>query len=92
MGYSETPTTTRLTITADKPQYGQDLAAWIRSELVENRAGRPEAPPSSASAEFPSPQASDIPEQIKKLADLRDSGAIAEEEFEAKKAELLDRM
>ena len=34
----------------------------------------------------------DIPEQIKKLAELRDSGAITAEEFDRKKAELLDRM
>jgi hypothetical protein len=34
----------------------------------------------------------DIPDQIRKLAELRDSGAITEEEFELKKAELLDRM
>lgn len=33
-----------------------------------------------------------IPEQIEKLGDLRDRGTITEEEFQAKKAELLDRM
>jgi hypothetical protein len=35
---------------------------------------------------------SDIPDQIRKLAELRDMGAISNEEFEAKKRELLDRM
>jgi hypothetical protein len=35
---------------------------------------------------------SDIPEQIRKLAELRDTGAISEGEFEAKKRNLLDRM
>ena len=34
----------------------------------------------------------DIPEQIKKLDELRDQKLITEEEFEAKKAELLDRL
>jgi uncharacterized membrane protein YdbT with pleckstrin-like domain len=34
----------------------------------------------------------DVAEQIGKLATLRDQGAITTEEFEAKKAELLDRM
>lgn len=34
----------------------------------------------------------DIPEQIKKLASLRDAGALSDAEFEAKKAELLSRM
>ena len=34
----------------------------------------------------------DIPEQIKKLGELRDQKLITEEEFEAKKAQLLDRL
>ena len=34
----------------------------------------------------------DIPEQIKKLDELRDQKLITDEEFEAKKAELLDRL
>ena len=33
-----------------------------------------------------------IPEQIKKLSDLKDSGILTVEEFESKKAELLSRM
>ncbi|MGZ4676065.1 MAG: PH domain-containing protein [Acidimicrobiia bacterium] len=36
--------------------------------------------------------APDVADQIAKLASLRDSGAITAEEYEAKKAELLDRM
>jgi hypothetical protein len=35
---------------------------------------------------------SDVLDQIRRLADLRDSGALSNEEFEAKKAELLDRL
>ena len=34
----------------------------------------------------------DIPEQIKQLGELRDQNLITHEEFEAKKAELLDRL
>jgi hypothetical protein len=34
----------------------------------------------------------DIPDQLKKLADLRDAGILTDEEFGAKKTELLDRM
>ena len=33
-----------------------------------------------------------VPEQLRQLADLRDRGVISPEEFEAKKAELLERM
>lgn len=40
----------------------------------------------------PPPASPDIAEQIAKLAGLRDQGHITPEEFEAKKAELLDRM
>jgi len=34
----------------------------------------------------------DIPDQIRKLAELREAGAITEEEFEEKKKDLLERM
>jgi uncharacterized membrane protein YeaQ/YmgE (transglycosylase-associated protein family) len=37
-------------------------------------------------------QADDIHQQIRKLADLRDAGALTDEEFEAKKRELLARL
>jgi hypothetical protein len=43
------------------------------------------APPPAA------PQAS-ITEQIEKLSELRDRGVLSEEEFQTKKAELLQRM
>jgi len=45
----------------------------------------------SDSAEGNSP-AKDIPEQIKKLAELMEQGIITQEEFENKKADLLSRM
>jgi Short C-terminal domain len=34
----------------------------------------------------------DATEQIRRLAELRDSGALTDEEFEAKKTELLGRI
>ena|SRR5919199_3448562 len=37
-------------------------------------------------------QYEDVTEQIRKLAELRDEGALTNEEFEAKKAELLSRL
>ena len=37
-------------------------------------------------------QDSDIPGQIKKLSDLKDQGILTDEEFEAKKKDLLDKM
>ena len=53
--------------------------------------GRRPRPPSTAR---PSAHASGatVPEQIQQLADLRDRGAITAAEFEAKKAQLLERM
>jgi hypothetical protein len=35
---------------------------------------------------------SDVPDQIRKLGELRDQGLLTDEEFEAKKADLLDRL
>jgi len=71
------------------------MESWVRKELIENRAAtvdpsQIEAPQAEASHERSAPP--DIPDQIQKLAALRESGAITEEEFERKKAELLDRM
>jgi hypothetical protein len=92
----EGPNKTRLEVTASRQEWAQTLEQWIQEELVEKRAAADlEVPPYSA------PQhglfhhrdgGPDIPEQIKKLAELRDSGAISAEEFEAKKRDLLDRM
>ncbi len=45
-----------------------------------------------ANAGAPAAAQEGVPEQIKKLADLRDAGVLSEEEFAAKKSQLLDRM
>jgi uncharacterized membrane protein YdbT with pleckstrin-like domain len=50
------------------------------------------AAPAVAAPAAPAPSANEIADSIERLAQLRDSGAITTEEFEAKKAELLDRM
>jgi Short C-terminal domain len=47
---------------------------------------------SSAAGGTDEPAPLDIPDEIMKLGELRDSGAITNDEFERKKAELLDRM
>jgi uncharacterized membrane protein YdbT with pleckstrin-like domain len=49
----------------------------------------PAAPPAAAA---PARPAATVPEQIQQLADLRDRGLLTAEEFEAKKAQLLERM
>ena len=50
--------------------------------------------PAAAPVATPAPAGSDlsIPEQLEQLAGLRDRGVISVEEFEAKKAQLLERM
>ncbi len=81
---------TRLTVMADKPQYAEALNAWIARELVEKRRAAPEEAP-TVEGDQASSDAS-VPELIRELAALRDSGAITDEEYESKKQELLDRM
>ena len=46
----------------------------------------------AAAAAPPSPPQQTVPEQIEHLARLRDQGALTDEEFQAKKSELLGRM
>jgi hypothetical protein len=62
-------------------QEARHVGAFIRERMLSG--------PARGATE---PASLDIPDQIKKLAELRDAGAITEEEFERKKAELLDRM
>ena len=54
-------------------------------DRIEAHIGRDNAPQAA-------PAAPDIPDQLKKLGELRDSGVLTDEEFEAKKTELLGRM
>ena len=57
----------------------------IRAAVEHSITARHAGAPSGASEP-------DIPEQIKKLDELRDQKLITDEEFEAKKAELLERL
>lgn len=59
-------------------------ASW-HAEAIANNPGARNNP-------APAAPAPDVADQIAKLMTLRDQGAITTEEFEAKKAELLDRM
>jgi uncharacterized membrane protein YdbT with pleckstrin-like domain len=59
-------------------------ASWHADASLDRAAAAPVAAPAAA--------APDVADQIAKLMTLRDQGAITTEEFEAKKAELLDRM
>jgi hypothetical protein len=56
----------------------------VQQELVENSVAK--------KASRGQLDASDIPGQISRLAELRDGGVITAEEFEEKKRDLLDRM
>jgi len=76
---------TRLSVSASRKDWAQTLEGWVQRELVQNRAAAWGTSQEQQSA-------SDVPEQIKKLAELRDARAISNEEFEAKKRDLLDRM
>jgi hypothetical protein len=60
---------------------GKDVTAEVLAA-----AGAAQASETAATAGL------DIPDQIRKLGELRDSGLLSEEEFVAKKADLLERM
>jgi hypothetical protein len=103
--YPVSPGVCKVTIASEKkPEYAEPVAAWIQRELVEKtRAVEPPQhwTPPTPIQEVPAIQqpttstsSGDIPEQILKLAELRDAGVISAEEFETetKKRDLLDRM
>lgn len=78
------------------------IDSYLESDrgLTEARAAAPSQPVAKAEPrpEKPEPVApasgggDSIPDQIKKLGQLRDDGILTDEEFETKKRELLDRM
>lgn len=80
---------TRLYVVPGRRKYADTLGKWIQNKLVENKAATSQ--PFGGTSEHGG-AATDVPEQITRLAELRDSGLITEEEFQAKKTELLDRM
>jgi hypothetical protein len=64
-------------------------AAGGAPALAANAKARPAKKPPSPAGASPQP---DIPDQIRKLGELRDSGLLSDDEFATKKAELLARM
>jgi hypothetical protein len=63
----------------DIPRRGAYVAASLR-------------PGSSAPSPVPATPQSDVMEQLRQLGSLRDAGVLTEDEFDAKKAELLRRI
>jgi Short C-terminal domain len=74
------------TVMFTKAQMPQFLA--LRDEIEQAITAR-SAPPQPAA---PPPVAPNPVEQIQQLASLRDQGILSQEEFDAKKSELLSRM
>jgi hypothetical protein len=66
----------------------------VKAEFRPEEPAHPEPPPDDAGDTAPEPPVSgdDIPEVIAELAELHEKGVITEEEFQAKKTELLDRL
>jgi Bacterial PH domain/Short C-terminal domain len=66
---------------------GKEMTDHVRDRLSAPKpVAAPQAVPQTAT------DAPDIPDQIRKLGELRDAGVLTAEEFEGKKAELLARM
>ena len=65
---------------------------WEKQDSMDIADAVRGAAPAVAAPAAPASSANEIADSIERLAQLRDSGAITTEEFEAKKAELLDRM
>lgn len=63
-----------------------ELTRLVRERMGKGDSAAPTAPPP------PAPAGDDIPAQIKQLAALRDDGILTEDEFAAKKADLLSKM
>jgi hypothetical protein len=68
---------------------GKEVTDHVRHRLS---APKPSAASASGDQEPATAGAMDIPDQIRKLGELRDSGVLTQEEFDTKKAELLARM
>jgi hypothetical protein len=85
----------KIQTSASRLDWQQTLDSWVEKDLVENKAAAVDSAEISAS-EGPTPTggaaSTDIPEQIRKLGELRDAGVLTEVEFEAKKKDLLNRM
>lgn len=72
--------------------YGNCVRWFVTVQYQCTSAGDKPVSPATATSPAPSPAATDIPGQIKKLSELRDQGILTEEEFQKKKQELLDKI
>ena len=70
---------------AEARGFAARINAAASSQAAPAAAGAPAAAPSA-------PAPSDALEQIRKLGELKDAGLLTDEEFDAKKAELLKRV
>jgi hypothetical protein len=74
------------------PATGRRSLGWHMAKPTRSRGfTRLRLAPDRASAISPQPEP-DLLEQLRRLGELRDSGVLTAEEFEGKKAELLDRL
>ncbi len=64
----------------------------VQQEIYKQMEGNATRAMSAGARPASAPAAASIPEQIAALADLRDKGVLSPAEFEAKKAQLLERM
>lgn len=71
-----------------QPLTAEDKAALNQADAAEKQAADQAASAAVAAASAAQPQ-DDYVEQLKKLAELRDAGILTEEEFEAKKKQIL---
>jgi hypothetical protein len=78
------------------PEKAESARALIEQRIAvyrdEGVVEQPAVPHQPANESASPPRAADIPGQIRQLSELRDAGILSEDEFQAKKAELLDRM
>jgi hypothetical protein len=75
-----------LLLTGRSKKGDQVVVTWVRGQPT------PESAPQPLPASPPAAISEDVPAQIRKLADLHDAGIVTDEEFAAKKADLLARM
>ncbi|QAY72580.1 SHOCT domain-containing protein [Agromyces protaetiae] len=78
------------TAPAEKPTVTEQAFSFVAGIVKDRFPTRPAE--TSAPLEQAAPAQPDLADQLTKLASLRDSGILTEEEFAAKKAELLARM
>jgi PH (Pleckstrin Homology) domain-containing protein/putative oligomerization/nucleic acid binding protein len=69
---------------------GKPVADALRERLASR--GGPSLAPAPVAQTAPSPSSDEVFAKLRQLGDLRDAGIVTPQEFESKKAELLDRL